>query len=325
LKAAKLRSNRKKENTSCKLLAMNFISLFRIIKMGLTSFRRNLWLAGASTLIMTITLIILSVLTLLFVITNSSVSTIQERVDISAYFKSGTAESQIFSIQDQLERDGRIESVRYVSAEEALRQFKANHENDPLLLESVNELNENPLPATLQIKAKNLEDYPAINELLNSDKFSASLEKVNFEDNRVLIDRLNNLLKFIITFGIILIAIFSSIAVLVIFNTITLTIYNRREEVEIMRLVGATNWYIRGPFIVEALLYSVLATIITSVLLFPVYSSLLPKISRYLTPAGDTFNGDLGIFLLLVVIQLVIAFILSTISSLLAMRKYLRI
>ena len=304
---------------------MNFVSFFRIIRMGLTNFRRNLWLAGASTLIMTITLIILSVLSLLFVITSSSVHTIQERVDISAYFKNGLAESQIQSVKTELEKDSRIDTVRYVSADEALASFKANHTNDPLLLESVGELNENPLPATLQIKAKTLEDYPAVAEVLNSDKYHSSIEKVNFEDNRTLIARLNNLLKFIITVGIILVGVFSAIAVLVIFNTITLTIYNRKEEVEIMRFVGATNWYIRGPFIVEAILYSVIATIITSALIFPVYTRLLPKISQYLTPSGNTFNGSMTIFLGLIVIQLAIAFTLSIISSLLAMRKYLRV
>lgn len=304
---------------------MNFVSFFRIIRMGLTNFRRNLWLAGASTLIMTITLIIFSVLSLLFVITSSSVHTIQERVDISAYFKNGLAESQIQTIKGQLEDDDRIDEVRYVSADEALAKFKENHANDPLLLESVGELNENPLPATLQIKAKNLDEYPAIADLLNSEKYNSSIEKVNFEDNRTLIARLNNLLKFIITAGIILIGVFSAIAVLVIFNTITLTIYNRKEEVEIMRFVGATNWYIRGPFIVEAILYSVFATIITSALIFPVYTGLLPKISHYLTASGDTFNGSILIFIGLIIIQLVIAFILSIISSLLAMRKYLRV
>ncbi len=293
--------------------------------MGFNNFRRNLWLASASTLMMTITLIILSVLSLLFVITNSSVKTIQQRVDISAYFKNGLAEDQILTVRDQLEQDTRIEEVRYVSAEDALTKFKETHKNDPLLIESVGELNENPLPATLQIKAKNLSDYPAIAELLNSDKFQSAIEKVNFEDIRVLIERLNNLLKFIITIGIILIAVFSAIAVLVIFNTITLTIYNRREEVEIMRLVGATNWYIRGPFMVEAIMYSVIATVITSALIYPIYTSLLPKISHYLTSSGYTFDGNLKVFIGLIIIQLVIAFTLSAISSLLAMRKYLRV
>jgi len=293
--------------------------------MGATNFRRNIWLAGASTLIMIITLVILSVLSLLFVITNYSVKTIQERVDISAYFKPGLAESQIRVVSDDLSQDPRVREVVYVSPEKALEEFREKHKNDPLILESVNELNENPLPATLQIKAYTLEDYQGIADMLNSEKYSASLEKVNFEDNRVIINRLNTLLRFIITFGLILVVIFSVIAILVIFNTITLTIYNRREEVEIMRLVGATNWYIRGPFIMEALIYSVLATIITSLLILPLYFTFLPKISNYITPGGEVFTGDLSTFAALVLVQLAIAFLLSVISSLLAIRRYLRI
>jgi cell division transport system permease protein len=109
------------------------------------------------------------------------------------------------------------------------------------------------------------------------------------------------------------------------FNTIALTIYNRREEVEIMRLVGATNWYIRGPFMVEAFTYSIIAAVITSALLVPIYFTMLPKISNYLTPGANIFNGNVTVFLGVVLIQLTIAFLLSAVSSLLAMRKYLRI
>lgn len=274
---------------------------------------------------MIVTLIILSVLSLLFVITNTSVKSIQERVDISAYFKTGLAENQIRTVQEELKQDPRIKEVRYVSAAEALEEFKKKHQGDQLLLESVGELNENPLPATLQIKAYNLADYPAIAEGLSSDKYKSAIDKINFEDNRVIIERLNTLLKFIVTFGFILMAVFSAIAILVIFNTITLTIYNRREEVEIMRLVGATNWYIRGPFMVEAFTYSILATLVTSILMYPVYITMLPRISAYLTPSGDIFTGNLTTFLMIVGILLVIAFILSTISSLMAIRRYLKI
>ncbi len=262
---------------------------------------------------------------MLFVITNYSVKTIQERVDISAYFKQGLAENQIRVVADDLEQDPRVRELTYVSPDEALVEFREKHKNDELILESVNELNENPLPATLQIKAYTLEDYQGIADTLNSEKYQPFLEKVNFEDNRIIINRLNTLLRFIITFGLILMGIFSIIAILVIFNTITLTIYNRREEVEIMRLVGATNWYIRGPFIVEALEYSVLATAITSILMLPLYFTFLPKISNYIAPGGEVFNGDITTFLLLVLIQLGIAFLLSTISSLLAIRRYLKI
>lgn len=304
---------------------MNYVSFFRIIKTGLTNFRRNIWLSAASTLIMMITLIILSVLSLLFVITSYSVKTIQERVDISAYFKNGVTESQILSVRDELNADPRIREITYISAEQALQNFKEKHSGDSLIIESINELSENPLPATLQIKAATLDDYPVIALSLNEDRYRTVFESVNFEDNRTIISRLNTLLKFIITFGLALIVIFSLIAILVIFNTITLTIYNRREEVEIMRLVGATNWYIRGPFMIEALAYSLVATILTSAMLFPVYTRLLPKISSYLSPDIQIFRGDLFLFIQLVGIQLIIALLLSIISSFLAIRRYLKI
>jgi cell division transport system permease protein len=303
----------------------SLISLGRIIISGVTNLRRNIWLAGASTLIMTITLIILSSLSLMFIITNYSIKSIQQRVDISAYFKNETSESKILVVRDELQKDSRIKSVNYVSSEQAQNNFRTNHQNDQMVIDSLKELTENPFPATLQVKANNLEDYPGVAELLQSDKYKGMIDEVNYEDNRVIIDRLNSLLKFIITFGSILMVVFCLIAILVIFNTIALTIYNRREEVEIMRLVGATNWYIRGPFIVEALTYSVIAAVITSALLIPIYFNMLPKISNYLTPGANIFNGNLPTFLLVIVVQLAIAFILSSISSLLAMRKYLRI
>jgi cell division transport system permease protein len=303
----------------------NTISLFRVIRSGAVNFWRNRWLSAASTLIMVITLIILSILSLLFVITQSSVRTIRERVDISAYFKTGLAENQILSVKSRLEQNPKVRSVTYVSAEQALEEFKALHRNDPLITDSIKELNENPLPATLQVKAVTLDDYPAISEELTSDQYKAQIDKVNFEDNRVIIDRLNRLLKFIIAVGLALVIIFSLIAILVIFNTITLTIYNRREEVEIMRLVGATNWYIRGPFLTEALMYSVVGTVITSALLAPIYLRLLPGISHYLNPSTDIFAASYFRFYYLILIQLIVACALSIISSTLAIRRYLKI
>ncbi len=299
------------------------ISFLRIIRMGVVNFWRNRWLTAASTLIMVVTLIILSILSFMFVVTKYSVNTIRQRVDISAYFKTGLAENQIIAVEQDLQANPKVKSVTYVSAEQALEQFRQKHQADPLITDSIKELSENPLPATLQIKAANLEDYPAVAEQLKSDKYKAALDKVNYEDNRVLIERLNRLLKLIIAAGVTLMIIFSAIAVLVIFNTITLTIYNRREEVEIMRLVGATNWYIRGPFIVESLMYSIVATAITSALLIPVYTRLLPGVSSYLT-ADAMLEPAYFHFYYLIFLQLAIAVVLSIISSMLAIRRYLR-
>jgi len=303
---------------------LDSISFFRIIKTGITNFWRNLWLSAAATLVMSITLVIFSILFLLFAITSYSISTIQNTVDISVYFKTGLAQVQIENIQDTLRTNPKIKEIDYTSSEEGFADFRARHQNDPLIIQSLNELTENPIPATLHIKANNLEDYPDISNQLQGDQYKDFISKVNFEDNRLIIDRLSKILKFIITFGVGLVVVFSIIAVLVIFNTIRLTIYNRKEEVEIMRLVGATNWYIRGPFLVESIMYGLCSTVITSLLFIPVFTKILPKIAAYVNPQITLFNQNFFNFWYVVLMILVLSLMMAIFSTMLAIRKYLK-
>lgn len=300
-------------------------SIFRIIKTGFVNFWRNAWLSAAATMVSTVTLVILSVLFLLFALTSYSIKTIQNTVDVSVYFKLGLSEDQIMNIKQQLLNDPKVQSISYTSASQALEDFKQRHSADPNLLSSLNELNDNPLPATLHIKAVSLDDYPEIAGRLGQDQYKNFVTKVNFEDNQLIIERLSRILKFIITFGVGLIVVFCLIAILVIYNTITLTIYNRKEEVEIMRLVGATNWYIRGPFLVESLLYALFATIITSALLVPVFSKVMPKIAQYVNPQVSVFNQNIFNYWYIVIILLAVSLVLSFVSTLFAIRKYLKI
>lgn len=304
---------------------LDSISFFRIIKTGFVNFWRNRWLSAAATLIMVVTLVIFSVLLLLFGVTKYSIESIRDRVDMSVYFKTGLAENKISQIRADLSKNPLVADVRYTTATQALENFRAAHKSDPLILQSLSELTDNPLPATLQIKAVNLESYPKVAESLQKGDYKESIEKVNFEDNRSVIERLSKILRLIVTLGIGLASVFAIIAILVIFNTITLTIYNRREEVEIMRLVGATNWYIRGPFIIEALLYSVVATVLTTALLIPLYTKIVPQIDTYLGGGSTVFDQFYLQFPVVVGMELAIAVILSVLSSTLAIRRYLKI
>ncbi len=304
---------------------LDSISFFRVIKSGLTNFARNPWLSAAATMVMTITLVIFSTLFLLFILTNSSINTIQNTVDVSVYFKIGLAEEQINKIQNEIQTDPRVKEVTYVSAAQAFEDFKLKHKDDPAVSQSLNELTENLLPATLHVKANRLEDYQAISDNLNGDNLKNFIDKANFEDNREVIERLNKILGFIITFGIAIVAVFGLIAVLVIFNTITLTIYNRKEEVEIMRLVGATNWYIRGPFLTESILYSILAALLTVALFVPVMTKILPKVAIYISASSTIANPPPLVYVYMGLGLLVLALLLSVVSTLLAIRKYLKI
>jgi len=304
---------------------LDSISFIRIIKTGFVNFWRNLWLSLAATMVMTITLVIFSTLFLLFVLTTYSLNTIKNTVDVSVYFKIGLLEEQINKIKNEVASDPKVKEVTYVSAIQAYDNFKLAHQKNPLITESLNELTDNPLPATLHIKTNNLEDYPEITAKLQSDKYKNFIDTVNFEDNRDIIDRLDKILRFIIAFGLTLVVVFAVIAILVIFNTITLTIYNRKEEVEIMRLVGATNWYIRGPFLTESILYSIVSTILTGLLFIPVFSKVLPKITEYINPQVNIYNHNIFNFNYLVLIMFVLALVLSITSTFLAIRKYLKI
>ncbi len=303
---------------------MDSIAALRVFKTGLTNFSRNFWLSATATLVMIITLAILTLTSIVFNVTNVAISNIQERVDISVYFKTQVAENQILAIKNKLQQLPQVSAVQYISADQALADFKQKHQTNNLIQQSLDQLSNNPLPATLQIKAKQLDQYPQIADELKKSAYAPFIDQVNFEDNRQVIDRLSRILATVRKLGIGMTIVFCFIAILVTFNTIRLTIYNRREEVEIMKLVGATNWYIRWPFIIESMLYGLAASIITIILTIPILNYLLPRINSYLgsnlTSSNPSFN--IGYVFLM---QLCIALGLGVLSSLIAIRRYLRV
>jgi len=302
---------------------MESLAIYRVFKNGLRNFWRNILLSTAATLIMVITLMILTVTAFVLNLSNTTIKKVQERVDVSAFFNQQVSEKQILSIKSDIEQLPETQSVTYISADQALADFKARNANNSAILDSLGEFDQNILPASLQVKAKSLDQYPQIEQALNADQYKPFISKVNFEDNRAVIDRLSHLLHTFKEIGLGLAALFCFIAILVIFNTIRLTIYNRREEVEIMRLVGATNWYIRWPFIIESILYSVFAAVITFVLLIPIWNYVIPSIGGFLgLPASQVVGFDLAEMFLA---QLLLALVLGVLSSLFAIRKYLRV
>lgn len=307
---------------------LDSISFFRIFKTALTNFVRNSWLSATATMVMTITLVIFSVLFLLFGITRYSLRTFRDNIDVSVYFKNGLADQQALKIRDAIAADDRVASVKYLTAENVKEQFMTRNKDRPAILLSVNELVDNPFPPTMHIKAKNLDEYPQILEKLQSDQFKDFISAINYKNDpkvQQTIDKLSKVLRYIVTIGTGLIIIFTLIAILVMFNTITLTIYNRREEVEIMRLVGATNWYIRGPFLLEAVFYSLAATAISAVLLLVVFKTLLPQLAHFINPDLAFYNQNIFNYWLLVFIIFIASIILATFSTMMAIRKYLKI
>jgi len=286
---------------------------------------RNFLLSLAATLVMVIALFILSSILILSALANISLSTIKEKVDISIYFKQTASEQTIRQIEVQVRELAEVKSIEYIPPVTARDKFKELHKDEPLLLESVDQFSDedNPFPASFAIRVKSLDDYGTIINLFRDEKFTPFVKKIT--DKRDLVDRLNRIINGVRKLGLALILIFAAVTVIVMFNTIRLTIYNRREEIEIMRLVGASNWFIRGPFIVEGILYGLAGALVTAALVYPILFILTPKISSFLELDITQFNYLALNYLALLGILLAIGSLLGIVSSATVVRKYLKI
>lgn len=257
------------------------------------------------------------------VVANAVLANLQSKIDISVYFKLDASEEDILKVKSQLEKLQEVKGTTYVSQNEALLNFKEKHKDNPVLLQSLEELEFNPLEASLNIKAKETNQYASINQFLESVYYKDLIDKVNYLQNKEIIEKLGKIITDVKTGGFGLSILLALIVFLVTFNAIRLAIYSSREEINVMKLVGASKWFIRGPFLVEGLLYGLVATVVTIILLYPFFYFLSPKISSFL-PIGDIFSyfkANLFSFFLLL---LGIGVILGGSSSLIAVRKYLK-
>jgi len=301
-----------------------FISLKRIIRSGWVSFKRQSALSFATVSIMVMIITVISSLFLFRGMTHFLVSNLQERVDISVYFKKDSPEADILRVRTELAENPEVKDVEYISREEALERFTARHKDDPILMGSLAEVGENPLLASLNIKAGQASQYEAISNFLEKGPYQEIIEEVDYFQNREVIDRIFQISSNINTAGIIFSLLLGLIAVLVAFNTIRLAIYSSREEISIMRLVGASNWFIRGPFIVQGVIAGIVATFFT-LLIFTIAISVFGSRIEVLLPAFNLFGYFQENFWSLLLLQLFTGIGLGVVSSFIAVRKYLKV
>ena len=300
------------------------VTFKRILTYAWLSFSRNGWLSTATVLVMMLTLFVIGGLLVVSVVANTVLNDLESKIDISVSFKRGAAEEIILAARRELEANRAVKSVEYVSPEEALAVFKEKHKGDPTVLASLEELGEeNPLPATLNIKAENPDDLGAIATFLQAKAFPG-VEKINYFENQKVIERLASVVRGVRSFGVAAVLALGFVAVLVAFNTVRLAIYTSREEINIMKLVGATNWYIRGPFMIEGLLHGSIAAMLTALLFFPLIWLAASKVSLFL-PSVDLKGYFSENFFEFFIILLAIGVILGVGSSLIAIRRYLKI
>lgn len=299
----------------------------RITRSGYHNFVRSGFTSMASVLVMTITLFVITSLIFVQAALSTSLNDIKEKVDVTVYFVSGAQEPDILNVKSTLESLPEVQSVTYTSQDQALAEFKDKHSNDYLTLQALDELNSNPLGASLNVKAKDPSQYESIASYFESDNALSKsaltiIDKIDYHQNKLVIDRLTSIINGAKRLGFVVSLVLVLISIVITFNTIRLIIYMSREEINVMRLVGAGGKYIRGPFVVSGVLVGITASIITILLFIPISIWLGKTMTDFFGINLFTYYKDN--FLQLFIIMLGSGIIIGGISSAFAIARYLR-
>jgi cell division transport system permease protein len=304
------------------------ITFSRIVKTGIINFVRNAWLAIAAMAVMVVTLTIVLFSLIANVTFNNTIDQIRSKIDVSVYLKDDVDESETQDLIADIKKLPNVESVSYLSKEEVLQNYVKDNQGNTDLLSAVSQT-DNPLPATIRIKPKDLNKLGDIKTYLSQKDVAAlqSDEPSYSGDRKEAIDKITHATNILQRAGIVAVLIFAIISVLIIFNTIQMAIFNRRDELTIMRLLGASTWYIRGPFVVESIVYGILSAIISVLLInsmFVAASSTLEATSLGLLDinySAEYFREHVWILLIL---QLGVGILIGAASSTVATQRYLK-
>ena len=299
-------------------------NFFRIIKYGWNGFWRNFWVSSATIGIMVLALSVVSLLLVTGNITDNFIRELQGKVDISVYFTREASENEMLDLKSQIESLPQVREIEYISRSEALATFKERHKTNELLIASLQELESNPFQASLNIKAQEASQFESIVSFIESQDGLGVVAKINYKENEKIIQRMMSITSSVENIGLVVTFLLSFIAMLITFNTIRLVIYNQRDEISVMRLVGASDWFIRGPFLITGSLYGAIAGGITWGVFFVAIWIFAEKIGMVF-PGTDVFGywsaNLVSIFGTLVMLGVG----LGSISSFVAVRRYLKI
>lgn len=307
----------------------NFEKVQRIVRAGFTSFWRNKLVTVSAIMVMTVTLFVMGGLLYLGSMLDTTLQHIEEKVDVNVYFTTNAPEAEILTLKSALEARDDVAAVQYVSQEQALTNFRSQNRDDDLIVQALEELDENPLGANLNIQATDSENYADIVAYLGSDSPVVAgsqdiIQSINYEQNKQAIDRLTDIIQSVDTFSFLIMIVFAIIAAMIVFNTIRLAIFSSRDEISVMELMGASRSYVRGPFVVEGIMYGIVAALITLVLFYPISLWGADFTANFFGTSGS-FNYYVNNFGELFVILMVTGIGLGALSSYVAVRKYLDI
>lgn len=298
---------------------------FRVTKFALQDMWRNMSLSLMTVLILALMLLSVNTLLVIRVLTEEATAKVKDQIDVSVYFDRDANDKNIEEVKTYVRSFPEVTSLSYYSREQVLKQFREEHKDNPEIIASLDELGDNPLGPTLVIKTREPSDYQKVIAALNVPEYEHIIEAKTFADTEKAIDRIHTITTQVERFSLLLTGFFALIAFLIIFNTIRVAIYTQRTEISIKKLVGATNWFVRGPYVIESFIFSAASVLATYALML--------LASRFLDRYIAIVFGETGFLttyfethiVLLVGGQFLAVLILTIFSSSLAMRKYLRV
>ncbi len=303
------------------------ITFWRISQAGLRNFLRNTWLSAAATAVMMVTLILLTFSFISNSALTSTIKNVNDKIDVSVYLASTVTQAQVDTLKNELQASPNVISVTYISRAEALAAYREQNKHNAQLLQALDVAGD-ALPASIDIKAKDNKKLNDIAAIVSQPHNQALLDPAappSYSGSRkVTIDRIVHFSNFFQRISLVASAIFIIISILIIFNTIRMAIFTRREEIEIMKLVGATNWFIRGPFLVEASLYGIIAAILALIFCYGLLLTGASKLTSYID-ISSTVQLFRHYPVVVIFAELVAGIVIGTVSSLLATTRYLKL
>lgn len=298
------------------------ISLWRATKFSFQDIARNVWLSLVTIIILILAFFSVNLLLSVQVISRAAIDTVRDKIDVSLYLRTDAAESDILALRAQISALENVREVVYVSKQQALEDFQSKHQNNPDILEALRELDANPLSPSLIIRPYDVNKYESLIAELNRLS-NPVIESRNFDNHEQLLSKINMITDRVSQAGFVVSILFIFITLLVIYNTIRVAIYTHRTEIGIMRLVGASDWFIRAPFIISSLIYTLIGLVLTTVIFYSFLSLLQPYLETFF------MNYDFNIigyfqsnFIQFFVLQFAGAALINIAASLVAVRKY---
>lgn len=306
----------------------NMTSFFRIIKFALQGFFRNFWLSLVTITMILMALFSVTLLVSINYIKQATIHGIEKKVDVLVSLKPEVTSDDLERLVIDLEALAEVNRVTIVTPEDNRNEYQNSglSEAAKKALEIYGP-EENPFTYSLKIQAYELGQYQKIIDFINQEKYTPIIEGTGFKDYKKYTERIDFYANIINKYSLYVIIFFLLISIVIIFNTIRISIYSRKEEVIVMKLVGADNWFIRAPFLLESVFYALIAVLVLIAIVYPFVNYIQPSIASYYEdPAVSNirlyFQHN---FWKIFGTEFIALAIITILSTAVAIRKYLKV